>query len=88
MGRRKLVASNQTRGVTKQELASGSRKLTRAMHPKAKKKKNETAAQKASRKSYNKTRRKTVRKAGKGTQVMLKVKQESSYTKIQSIQLN
>ena len=54
------------RGVTKQELASASRKLTRAMHPKAKKKKNESAKEKANRKAYNKTRRKTVRKAGKG----------------------
>ena len=54
------------KGVTKQELASASRKLTRAMNPKAKKKKGESAKEKASRKSYNKTRRKTVRKAGKG----------------------
>ena len=65
-GKKKTGGLKSNRGVTKQELASGSRKIARAMHPKAKKKKNETAAQKADRKSYNKTRRKTVRAAGKG----------------------
>ena len=68
---KKKVAKKKTglksnRGVTKQELASGSRKLARAMHPKSKKKKGETSEQKSSRKSYNKARRKEVRKAGKG----------------------
>ena len=54
------------RGVTKQELSSASRKLARSMHPKAKKKKNETAKQKANRKSYNKARKKQIRSAGRG----------------------
>ncbi len=53
------------RGYTKQEHASDNRKLARAITPKAKKKKNETAADKKSRKSYNKSRRKSIRSSGR-----------------------
>ena len=64
--KKKSTGLKSNRGVTKQELASASRKMTRAMYPKAKKKKGETKKEKSSRKTYNKARRKEVRKAGRG----------------------